>query len=88
LPELKICTGYRVGRKRLDVFPDDPHLLAEAEPVLENLEPWKEDISGARSFEELPRAARDYVERVEKLVGAPVRMISVGPDRSQTIRRD
>ena len=88
LPELKICTGYRVGRKRLDVFPDDPQVLAEAEPVLETLEPWKENISGTRSFEELPRAARDYVERVEKLVGAPVRMISVGPDRSQTIRRD
>jgi len=88
LPELKICTGYRVGRERLETFPDDPHLLAEAEPILETLEPWKENISGARSFEELPQAARDYVERVEKLVGAPVRMISVGPDRSQTIRRD
>jgi adenylosuccinate synthase len=87
LAELKIATGYRVGRKRLDVFPDDPHLLAEAEPVLEDLEPWKEDISGARSFEELPRAACDYVERVEELVGAPVRMISVGPDREQTISR-
>jgi adenylosuccinate synthase len=87
LPELKICTGYRVGRKRLDVFPDDPQVLAEVEPILEDLEPWKENISGARSFEELPRAARDYVERVEGLVGAPVMLISVGPDREQTIFR-
>jgi len=87
LPELKICTGYRVGRKRLDVFPDDPQVLAEAEPILETIEPWKENISGARSFEELPRAARDYVERVEELVGAPVMLISVGPDREQTIFR-
>jgi len=88
LPELKICTGYRVGRKRLETFPDDPHLLAEAEPILETLEPWKENISGARSFEELPKAARDYVERAEELVGAPVKIISVGPDREQTIRRE
>ena len=87
LPELKICTGYRVGRKRLDVFPDDPQVLAEAEPILETIEPWKENISEARSFEELPRAARDYVERVEELVGAPVMLISVGPDREQTIFR-
>ena len=87
LAELKICTGYRVGRKRLETFPDDPQVLAEAEPILETIEPWKENISGARSFEELPRAARDYVERVEELVGAPVMLISVGPDREQTIFR-
>ena len=87
LPELKIGTGYRFEGKRLETFPACPRMLKGAEPVLEDLKPWKEDISGARSFEELPQAARDYVERVEELVGAPVRMISVGPDREQTIFR-
>ena len=88
LPELKVCTGYRFEGKRLETFPDCPRMLKGAEPELERLEPWSEDLSGTRSFEKLPRVARDYVERVEQLVGAPVRIISVGPDREQTIRRD
>jgi adenylosuccinate synthase len=56
--------------------------------MLERLEPWPDDISGARTFDDLPAAAQAYVHRVEELVGAPVRMISIGPDREQTIRRD
>jgi adenylosuccinate synthase len=87
LPELYICTGYRAGGKALDAFPDDPHVLAEAEPVLESMEPWTEDLTGVRSFADVPPAARAYVERIEGLVGAPVRIISVGPDRAETIRR-
>ena len=87
LPELKICTGYRFEGKRLDVFPACPRMLKGAEPELERLEPWSEDISGTRRFEDLPPAARVYVERVEELVGAPAQMISVGPDRDQTIFR-
>jgi len=87
LPELKICTGYRVDGRTLETFPSDPVALARAEPVLEPMEPWSEDISGARSLEDLPAAARRYVERIEQVVGAPARMISVGPDREQTIRR-
>ncbi len=88
LPELNVCTGYTVEGRALDTFPADPVLLAKAQPVLESLEPWDEDISGARSLEALPAAARTYVHRVEELVGAPARLISVGPDRQQTIRRD
>ncbi|MCX5655143.1 MAG: adenylosuccinate synthase [Planctomycetota bacterium] len=87
LPELKVCTGYKVGGKTLKEFPDDPVALQEAKPILERLEPWTEDISGARSFKQLPRATRAYVRRVEEIIGAPVRMISVGPDREQTIFR-
>jgi adenylosuccinate synthase len=87
LPELKICTGYMVGGKRLEEFPDDPVALEQAQPILEDVKPWKEDISGARSYRELPPAARAYVKRVEALVGAPVRIISVGPSRDQTIFR-
>jgi adenylosuccinate synthase len=87
LPELRICTGYTVDGKPLEDFPDDPVVLDRAQPVLESLEPWSENISGARQLKDLPRAARAYVKRVEQTVGAPVRIISVGPDREQTILR-
>jgi len=88
LPELKICTGYTVDGEALDAFPADPVLLTRAQPVLESLQPWTQDISGARTFEDLPAPAQAYVHRVEKLVGVPVHMISIGPDREQTIRRE
>ncbi|MCX5672936.1 MAG: adenylosuccinate synthetase, partial [Planctomycetota bacterium] len=87
LPELKICTGYTLDGKPLEDFPDDPAALQRAKPVLESLEPWSENISGARQLKALPRAARAYVKRVEETVGAPVRIISIGPDREQTILR-
>jgi len=87
LPQLKVCTAYAVDGKPLAEFPDDPAVLEQARPVLEDLEPWTEDISAARKFTDLPRTARAYVKRVEEIIGAPVRVISVGPDREQTIRR-
>jgi adenylosuccinate synthase len=87
LPELKICTGYTVDGEPLEELPDDPVVLERARPVLETLEPWSDNISGARQLKDLPRAARRYVKRVEETVGAPVRIISVGPDREQTIVR-
>ena len=88
VPELKICTGYLVDGQTLDEFPDDPPVLERAEPMLENLEPWPDDITGARAFDDLPGPAKAYVNRVEELVGAPVRIISIGPDREQTILRE
>jgi len=87
LPELKVCTGYRAGGRELRSMPDASEVLAEVEPVLETLEPWTEDLSKVRRFEDFPRAAQAYVRRVEELVGAPVRILSVGPDREQTIFR-
>ena len=87
LPELKVCTGYRAGGKALRSLPDSNEALAQVEPDLESLEPWREDLTGVRRFDDLPRAAQAYVRRVEELVGAPVRIISVGPDREQTIFR-
>ena len=87
LAELKICTGYKLGSRVLREFPDDPAAFQEVTPILESIEPWTENISGARSFKQLPRATRAYVKRVEEIIGAPVRMISVGPDREQTIFR-
>ncbi len=88
LPTLRVCTGYTADGEALEWFPDDPAVLAQAEPVLEDLESWTEDISGCRAYDELPAAAKAYVQRVEALVGVPVKIISIGPDREQTIRRD
>ena len=87
LPELKICTGYTVDGKPLAEFPDDPVVLDRAQPILETLEPWPENVSGVRRMEDLPAAALAYIKRVEETIGVPVRMISIGPDREQTIIR-
>ncbi|MDB5297257.1 MAG: PurA [Phycisphaerales bacterium] len=87
LDEVKVCTGYTVGGKPQDYFRADMDTLAEVEPVYETLAGWKEEISAVRSWDALPKAARDYVLALEKLVGAPIRMVSVGPERTATLVR-
>jgi adenylosuccinate synthase len=87
LPEVPVATAYRIDGKLTDEFPMTLAELARAEPVYETLPGWGADVSGARRFEELPDAARRYVERVERLVEVPVELISVGPGRDQTIAR-
>ena len=88
MPELKICTGYRLEGKEISGFPADAAALGEVEPVYEDFEGWQADITGAAKFGDLPRAAADYVSAVEKLTGIPVKMVSVGPGRSQLIFRE
>ena len=83
LKEVKICTSYRAGGKAVDDF--DAALLAEAEPVYETLPGWSEDLTACRTYKQLPDSARRYVDRVEELLGRPVGIVSVGPDREQTI---
>ncbi len=83
LDEIKICTGYTVDGELLDAF--DPALMDQAECVYETLPGWSEDITACRSYDELPAAARDYVDRVEELVGRRIGFISVGPGREATI---
>ena len=85
---LKVCTAYRVGRKRLSEFPYSRRELLDAEPVYESLPGFSGDISGARRFSDLPGGARDYVEWVERRLGLPVSIVSVGKSREQTILRD
>ena len=87
--ELKIATGYRIDGKRTEDFPMTLGELERAEPEYEVHRGWSEDIREVRRFEALPANARDYVERIEALVGVPVELISVGPERDETIvRRD
>ncbi len=83
--EIKICTAYRVSGARIERFLPDADSLTLVEPIYETLPGWSEDISGARALDDLPSAARRYVQFVEEHAGAPVRIVSVGPDREQTI---
>ncbi|MCT4605816.1 MAG: adenylosuccinate synthase [Marinisporobacter sp.] len=88
LEELKICTGYKLGDKVINHFPASLKTLGECEAIYETLPGWTEDITGCETYEELPENARKYVERIEELVGAKVKIVSVGPKRSQTIVRE
>ncbi|WZL73103.1 adenylosuccinate synthase [Clostridiaceae bacterium 35-E11] len=86
--KVSICTGYKMGEKYIEHFPASLEVLSKCEPVYEELDGWKEDITGCTSYEELPLNAQKYIDRIEEIVGAPVKIISVGPKRSQTIVRD
>lgn len=85
LDEIKICAAYEINGNRSAMFPSHVDDIREVKPVYETLPGWQEDISGVRSLEELPAAARSYIDRISELVGVPVEMVSVGPDRAQTI---
>jgi len=84
---LQVCTGYRYDGQTLTEFPADPFVLEAVEPIYETLAGFDEPVADCRRFADLPRAAQQYVERIEKAVGARVVMISVGPRRDQTIIR-
>ncbi|GAA5346707.1 adenylosuccinate synthetase [Planifilum fimeticola] len=86
LPTVKICTAYRWRGKILENVPASLKVLAECEPVYEELPGWTEDISGVRRLDDLPLAAQHYVERITQLTGIPLTLFSVGPDREQTIQ--
>ncbi|HYF92131.1 MAG TPA: adenylosuccinate synthase [Symbiobacteriaceae bacterium] len=83
LAEVKICTGYRIDGQVVSTVPP-LRLLRKAEPIFETMPGWKGSTSHARSIEHLPPAAANYVKRIERLVGVPVRILSVGPERSAT----
>jgi adenylosuccinate synthase len=81
---LKICVAYKYKGEIMEEFPANLNILAECEPVYEELPGWKEDITGCKTLSELPENARHYLERVSQLTGIPLSIFSVGPDRSQT----
>jgi adenylosuccinate synthase len=85
LDELKLCTGYRVGKDEFDHLPSLPTLQAAVEPVYETLEGWQTSTQGARSWAELPATAIKYIRRVEELIEAPVALLSTSPEREDTI---
>jgi len=82
---LRICTGYKLNGKTVDIFPVGAEDAAACEPIYEEMPGWKESTVGAKSLDVLPANARAYIDRIEKLVGVPIDMISTGPDREETI---
>jgi len=87
LKEIPVCVGYRLDGRVTDRFPYTPDLY-DCEPVYETLPGWNCDISGARHFDELPKAAQDYVEFIEKGVGCTIKYVSVGAERDALIVRE
>jgi adenylosuccinate synthase len=85
LATLKLCTGYQLDGRAVDVFPVGAEEAARCVPVYEEMPGWTESTVGAKSLAELPAAARAYIKRIEELVGVPVDMVSTGPDREETI---
>ena len=85
LETVKICTAYTYQGVVLDEVPASLEIMEQCSPIYEEYPGWKEDITGAKSMEDLPENARSYVARMEELSGAPVVMVSVGPRRSETI---
>ncbi|PQL20303.1 adenylosuccinate synthase [Veillonella denticariosi JCM 15641] len=83
--ELKICVGYKLNGKDVEGFPADLKDLEACEPVYETLPGWETDISGIREYDKLPENARQYVERIAEVTGVPLGIVSVGPNRNQTI---
>ncbi|HUK91954.1 MAG TPA: adenylosuccinate synthase [Blastocatellia bacterium] len=86
--ELRICTAYKIGDTVTQQMPYSADVLAQCEPVYETLPGWKTKTSGITSYDHLPANAKHYVKRIEELVGAPVALISSGPEREETIIRD
>ena len=82
---LQICTAYEIEGRRIHVFPSSSDDLRHVCPAYETMPGWSEDISGVRSFSALPVNAQNYVKRISEFVGKPIELISVGPDREQTI---
>jgi len=82
---VKICVAYEVNGVRRENVPATIQELEKCRPVFEDMPGWADDIRGARRCQDLPAATRSYLKKVEELVGAPIQIISVGPDREETI---
>jgi len=82
---ISICVGYRLNGKRLDVPPCDSAQWNNCEPIYETMPGWSEPTRSARKFSDLPKRARDYLNRISALTGAKLTIVSVGPTRAETI---
>jgi adenylosuccinate synthase len=85
LPEVKICVAYDMNGQRVDRFPGHADDLRLCRPIYETFPGWQTDVTKVRRVEDLPAGARAYLARVGELVGKPVEIVSVGPDRAETM---
>jgi adenylosuccinate synthase len=84
---LKVCRAYRYQNDEYEHFPPHQSIIHRAMPVYEELSGWRDDITGTRRFADLPKEAQAYVDRLEQLTQVPIKWVSVGPDRDQTLDR-
>jgi adenylosuccinate synthase len=82
---LQVCTAYDCDGERISHFPTDAYVLDRCKPVYETLPGWGEDLTGARRLTDLPAAARRYIDRLSEILSRPIKTVSIGPDREQTI---
>ena len=82
---IKICTAYKVNDAHLNHIPADPSILENVEPQFEEFPGWKTSTSEARTWQDLPQAARNYIDRLCQLLKVPLAIVSVGPRRDQSI---
>ncbi len=85
LPEIEVCVGYELHGRRHDILPLDPDDIAACVPVYETFPGWSDSTFGATRWQQLPENARRYLERIQDCIGAPIDMVSTGPDRVHTI---
>ena len=87
IPELKLCTGYMLDDRRIDLLPLGAEEVARCTPVYETLPGWLASTFGAKSWDALPREARAYLHRIEEICEMPLDVVSTGPERGETILR-
>lgn len=85
---LNLCYQYDHNGEKIDHFPARLEVVEECKPIYKELKGWMCDISACKTYEELPQEAKDYVKAIEETTGVPVKIISVGPRRDQTIIRE
>ena len=85
LPEIKVCVGYQLGPRQIDILPLDADEVTQCVPIYDTFPGWKESTFGVTQWDRLPLNARRYLERVQEFAGAPIDMVSTGPDREHTI---
>ena len=86
LKEIEVCVAYDLDGEEIDYFPGNIDELMRVKPIFKKFAGWQQDVTGARSLDDLPTAAIAYAHELEKLIGRPIEFLSVGPDRAQTIR--
>jgi adenylosuccinate synthase len=84
-PSLKVCVAYRLGDKEINYFPSSISELEKCKPVYEELPGWQVDTTGVRTWGDLPMEARNFITRLSELIGCPVNLACIGPERAQTI---
>ena len=87
LDKIDVCTGYEVDGEPVDAFPPDANALGKVTPVYQTIDGFADEITACTAYDELPAGARGYIDLIERVVGVPVKIVSVGPKRSQTIVR-